>query len=876
MDASEIDVLVQRLVANPHDQEALAYAHNAGNADPKSYAVFLEKVGNATPDPSYASHWLSEAANVWSVTLGDPHRAARVLMMAVDKDPTQETAAERLAQLYRDKGEHKALVALLERRAKALNPLAAQNPDLRLHLAGIHEELGRLWTEAPLSTPKKGADNYRRAIELDNTSAYAVYALRELYKESEQYADALPLFALEQSIITDVERKLALYRDEAEIRKLLGDRPGATQVLRDARNIAQDDAALVQELAASILERMQAGEAVSHAERQEAADLFVSLSEMYPGEHGFAYSTAALDASPGHDRAMQLAGHYARELGRSNELFPRWQEYLQVNPGGAMGPEARRETGAPDMGGYTPRHAPASMGPLPGSGEGDAGGEGGSELRAEQVMRTLQEASALAARGQKPQALAKYKSVLATDPAHPEALAWVEDYLRQKRQYAELRDVLMQAARAPNASSETRKQQLLDVAGLCETQLRDLETAIQAWKQICTIDRADATAREHLRRLLERGGRWDELAAQLEQEAMSTNDAEAKIALEKKLAQLHEVKRKDFVAAGEAWARLAAMLTGDEAPIQTAVKLFEKGQRRDLACQVISECAAAVEDKGVRAGLYQKMGELYEKAGELGEAGEAYVQAAESDGGSKMWEAAERSFVSGERWDRAAYVVGQRAELTSEAKSKAALLVKAATLLSRAGDEDSALLQVENASALDPYNDEYAREVERRYTEGTRFADLADFFAARADKIDDRTKRQALRKRAAAIHADELGNAEVAREILMKALEDGDDPEVLTKLADDAEERGDPEQTQEFIHRLFPLMKTTEERVAVAMREGNLLADALDDSDGAIARFLMILDEIDPKNREAVGRIAELEEKRGNHEQVAEALEREL
>ena len=875
MDASEIDVLVQRLVANPHDQEALAYAHNAGNADPKSYAVFLEKVGNATPDPSYASHWLSEAANVWSVTLGDPHRAARVLMMAVDKDPTQETAAERLAQLYRDKGEHKALVALLERRAKALNPLAAQNPDLRLHLAGIHEELGRLWTEAPLSTPKKGADNYRRAIELDNTSAYAVYALRELYKQSEQYADALPLFAMEQAIVTDVERKLALYRDEAEIRKLLGDRPGATQVLREARNTAQDDAALVQELAASILERMHAGEAVSHGERQEAADLFVSLAEMYPGEHGFAYSTAALDASPGHDRAMQLAGHYARELGRSSELYPRWQEYLQINPGGAMAPEARRETGAPDIGGYAPRQT-GSLGPLPGPAEDDGGGEGAAEFRTEQVMRTLQEASALAARGQKPQALAKYKSVLAGDPAHPEALAWVEDYLRQKRQYAELRDVLMQAARVPHASSETRKQQLLDVAGLCETQLRDLETAIQAWKQICTIDRGDATAREHLRRLLERGGRWDELAALLEQEAMSSSDAEAKIALEKKLAQLHEVKRKDFVAAGEAWARLATMLTGDEAPIQTAVKLFEKGQRRDLACQVISECSAAVEDKGVRAALYQKMGELYEKAGDLGEAGEAYVQAAESDAGPKMWEAAERSFTAGERWDRAAYVVGQRAELTSEAKARAALLVKASTLLSRAGDEDSALLQVENASSLDPYNDEYAREVERRYSEASRFADLADFFAARGNKIDDKAKRQALRKRAAAIHADELGNAEVAREILLKALEDGDDPDLLVKLADDAEERGDPEQTQEFLHRLFPLMKTTDERVAVAMREANLLADALDDADGAVARFLMILDEIDPKNREAVGRIAELEEKRGNHEQVAEALEREL
>ena len=67
------------------------------------------------------------------------------------------------------------------------------------------------------------------------------------------------------------------------------------------------------------------------------------------------------------------------------------------------------------------------------------------------------------------------------------------------------------------------------------------------------------------------------------------------------------------------------------------MKLFEKGQRRDLACQVISENAGAVEDKTVRAALYQKLGELYEKAGELGEGGEAYVLAAESEGGPKMW-----------------------------------------------------------------------------------------------------------------------------------------------------------------------------------------------------------------------------------------------
>src|SRR6516162_2930314 len=155
MDRAEVDRLVQRLVENPHDEEALGYAHQAGEADPKAYAMMLERLGSETRDPAYAAHWLAEAANVWSITLGDAHRAARVLMMAVDKDPTQETAAERLAQLYRDKGEHKALVALLERRGKALAPLLAGSPEVRPQLAALHEELGRLWSEAPLATPKK-------------------------------------------------------------------------------------------------------------------------------------------------------------------------------------------------------------------------------------------------------------------------------------------------------------------------------------------------------------------------------------------------------------------------------------------------------------------------------------------------------------------------------------------------------------------------------------------------------------------------------------------------------------------------------------------------------------------------------------------------
>ena len=40
---------------------------------------------------------------------------------------------------------------------------------------------------------------------------------------------------------------------------------------------------------------------------------------------------------------MQLAAHYAREMGRSREVLPRWTDYLNANPDGPIADEARRE-----------------------------------------------------------------------------------------------------------------------------------------------------------------------------------------------------------------------------------------------------------------------------------------------------------------------------------------------------------------------------------------------------------------------------------------------------------------------------------------------------------------------------------------------------
>ncbi len=341
-----METLLQRLVANPHDQEALAYAHRCGTVDPRAYAILLEKVGQATADPAYAAHWLSEAANVWSTTIGDAHHAARTLIIAIEKDPTVRTASERLTQLYRDKGDLKALVALLERLVNSLTPLVKERPDVRPYLVSIHEELGQLWSNQPFSRPERAVENWRRVAEFDPRNQYAIFAAREMLKAAQQWADAVQYFAMEQAIVGDPERKIALYCDEADVRRRARDRPGATQALRHARALRPDDIALKQEVGISILDRLDAGEDLPLFERDEAARIFVSLAEAHDGAYGMSCCVSALKAQPGNDRAMQLADYYAGQLDRAGEIAPQYAAYLGANPNGFMGETVRAKIGA--------------------------------------------------------------------------------------------------------------------------------------------------------------------------------------------------------------------------------------------------------------------------------------------------------------------------------------------------------------------------------------------------------------------------------------------------------------------------------------------------------------------------------------------------
>ncbi|MBN2191463.1 MAG: hypothetical protein JW751_01500, partial [Polyangiaceae bacterium] len=881
MDLRDMEALVQRLVQNPHDQEAIAYAHHAGQSDPKWYAMLLERVGTATSDPAFASYWLTQAADVWTTTLGDAHRAARALMIAIDRDPAQPAAADKLEELYREKGDTKALVALLERRAKALAPLAQHDGQKRAEVAAIHEKAGCLWAEPPLSQPKKAIENYRRAIEYDSRSAYSIYAVRELLKAGGQWAEAVPFFGQEQALITDPERKLALYVDECEVRKQAGDPIGAADALRAARAIEGGrDPGLKQQLASFVLERAQNGERVTAADSAEAAQLFVELAEEYPGEHGFSYSVCALELEPGHDRAVQLAIFYGQQLGRTAEIAPRAAAYLQANPGGPLAGEARQVAGdarpAPRAGAGVagrPASQPASAG---GRAAAAPSYEESPSVDVDAVAALLQDAEGLARRGKKSDAAKKFHEVLALEPTNVDAIGYLETHLRQTRKFAELREILHRAAQDDAVDEDLRKGWLRELAGLCESQLRDLDGAVGAWQSILAIDPTDEASRGQLRRLLERAQRWDDVVRLLEQEAEQVDDIETRITQYKQIAKLQEQKRKDPVGAGEAWAKIAAIDPTDDTALATAVKWFEKAHRFDLAAQAIGENVAQVEDDATRSALFCKLGDLKRAAGEPLGAGEAYSESASLSGDVAAWEAAEECFVQAQSWEQAASAIDARAQIVDQPRTQAEYYAVESDYLVRAGDEAAAVQKLEQATELDPVNDELSARLEQRYEAAGRIEDLVALFQRRAEALTDRALRLKLRRRTAVLQREQLGDMDGARETLQAILAEDDDVEALEILATDAEERNVPEDAAEYLGRLVKVLTDPQRRAETVMREARVIADGLDDPAGAVERYEFLLASIDPRHDDALAAIADLHDRMDNPAGTAEALERRL
>ena len=431
--------------------------------------------------------------------------------------------------------------------------------------------------------------------------------------------------------------------------------------------------------------------------------------------------------------------------------------------------------------------------------------------------------------------------------------------------------------RASGESVDARRDRLREVAGLCEGNLRDIDGAIAAWKQLLALDRTDEPARQSLTRTLERTQRWDDLANLYEQEENAEVDLEKKLALLKRARDTPRGQAQGHRGGGRGVGAHREPDAGRRPGHRDGVEDVLEGRGARSRGAGHRANAASVTDAPSRSALFERLGELYEELDDPSRAGDAYADAADQGVKSgKLWEAAERCFVAAERWDRAGDAAVQRGELEVAPKDKARHFARSADYLVRAADDAGALGNLVRATELDPTSEEYAQELTARYTALMRWDDLVELLIKRGDHVGDTKKRIELRRQAADVYANQLGDKDAARETWRKMLEDGDDEDAIEHLIDDAIERGDHAEATELLQRLEKAATTGPDKARIALREAELIAEAVGDVEAAIARYERIFTELDPTCRLALQAIADLQEARDKPAAAANALEREL
>jgi tetratricopeptide (TPR) repeat protein len=227
-------------------------------------------------------------------------------------------------------------------------------------------------------------------------------------------------------------------------------------------------------------------------------------------------------------------------------------------------------------------------------------------------------------------------------------------------------------------------------------------------------------------------------------------------------------------------------------------------------------------------------------------------------------------------WERAAQSAVERAHTAASPKQQAQHFARAAEHFGKSGDEPGVLAALERATDLDPTSDDHATGLAERYTALAKWSELVQLLTTRGDRLTDKPKRVAVRRQAAKLYEEQLGDADSARETWWKVLEDGDDKEAIEHLVEDAIARDEHAEAAKLLRRLGKIVVEKAERVKIALREAEILAEGVGDVDAAVARYEGILADIDPTCRPALQAVADLQEARENIAASVGALEREL
>ncbi len=799
------------------------------------------------PGPERAAQFL-EIAKLATERVKKPEVCIELWQEVLESDGSNVEALGALGGLYERSKEFDKLTSVLEKQAEL-----TYEPQAKIQ---ILSKLGTIYGDR-LNNDEGAVAAWRALLVLDPNDRKAQEALKKkylalgrwddlevFYAETGKWDEFIRILEQQEAKETDRDAKISLLFKIAELwaeKKQKLDRAAKAyeKVLELEPNNLQSAEALI-----PIYTQANNGKALASAievklsheeDPQTKLGLLREVAALYEGrvrepQKAFDRFMAAFAIAPGDERARGDVERAAKVTGEWDRVIAAYREAIEANAG-------------------------------------DVELENALRLRLGRVL--------VAEVNRIDEALESFRAVHDASPDDPNALSALEQLYRQTSRFQDLLGIY-EKKRELTTDPQEKKRTLFEIAKLYETEIKDLEKAIDTYNAVLEDEAAEPRALAALDVLYGQLERWEPYVETLRRRiALDVGEAEI-IDLKYRLGQtlakhlddapgaLENYREILFLDSRHEGARLAleAMLTSDLKAEAAAILETIYEERADWprligTLEILSGAEGSVEK---RVQIQRKVARIAaDNLHDLPRAFAALASALKDDPGlAETRDAIERVTVQSNAWPQLVALYDEVAAGITDATLARDYWMRLASIDERLGEIDDAAKGYQHVLSLDPADTEALDALETLFTRTERWADLIGVVERRIEQVTDGQAREALLVQIARIYDEKLGSLTDAVAAYRKVLElDPASHRALTALDALFTRQKMWSELADNLEAQLGFATDDAAQLALMLRLAALRESEMDQVDVAIEGYRAVL-ERDPSNAQAISALERL------------------